>query len=175
MGKVLFKSKTTNKMYCSPCNPATKQNKCARWAPFWNPTFWLILFPFPKAAKGLQGRGSRTVENHLVSLWQLWKREENCSLLEWSDTIIITIILVIIFIVMILNMIKSQSRPWSSSPKWWEWSATGRGTAKASEGHKSVQLQNLSFLSGRCHPLLLPNFPKCLIHITARYFSVLWM
>ena len=115
-------------------------------------------------SKGLQGRGFRTVENHLVSLWQLWKREENCSLLEWSDTIIITIILVIIFIVMIINMIKSQSRPWSSSPKWWEWSATGRGTAKASEGHKSVQLQNLSFLSGRCHPLLLPNFPKCLIH-----------
>ena len=133
-------------------------------SPVLEPTFWLILFPFPKAAKGLQGRGARTVENHLVSLWQLWKREENCSLLEWPDTIIITIILIIIFINMIINMIKSQSRPWSSSPKWWEWSATGRGTAKASEGHKSVQLQNLSFLSGRCHPLLLPNFPKCLIH-----------
>ena len=49
----------------------------------------------------------------LVSLWQLWKREENCSLLEWLETIIITIILIIIFIVMIINkitnMIKSQS------------------------------------------------------------------
>ena len=111
---------------------------------------------------------SRTNDNFRQNFWT-WVDPapppfEQCSKKLHFFEMGASLILIIIFIVIIINMIKSHSWLWSSSQKWWEWSATGRGTAKASEGHKSVQLQNLSFLSGRCHPLLLPNFPKCLIH-----------